>query len=61
MQDANTLNLNSSHFNQEEAGFTLADNDNTSQEEKVQIPVSELDLLQSCQKIIDAASSMKCL
>ena len=27
----------------------------------MQIPLSELDLLQSCQKIIDAASSMKCI
>jgi hypothetical protein len=30
-------------------------------EEKVLIAVSELDLLQSCQKIIDAAQSMKCI
>jgi hypothetical protein len=31
------------------------------EEEKVQIPLSEFDLLQSCQKIIDAASSMQCI
>ena len=30
-------------------------------EEKVQIAASEFDLLQSCQKIIDAALSMKCI
>lgn len=30
-------------------------------EDKVQIPLSEFDLLQSCQKIIDAAFSMKCI
>jgi len=39
---------------------SLVQNEET-EEEKVQIPVSELDLLQSCQKIIDAASSMKCI
>ena len=31
------------------------------EEEKIQISLSEFDLLQSCQKIIDAASSMKCI
>ena len=45
---------------------THKDNDNTEnetllEEEKIQIPLSEFDLLQSCQKIIDAASSMKCI
>jgi len=39
---------------------SLLQNEET-EEEKVQIPLSELDLLQSCQKIIDAASSMKCI
>ena len=31
------------------------------EQENVCIPLSEFDLLQSCQKIIDAASSMKCI
>jgi hypothetical protein len=44
----------------EEAGFIIGGNVD-SEEEKVLIPSSELDLLQSCQKIIDAASSMKCI
>lgn len=36
--------------------------ENTETDDKiVQIPLSELDLLQSCQKIIDAAQSMKCI
>ena len=35
--------------------------ENDIDEEKIQIPVSEFDLLQSCHKIIDAASSMKCI
>ena len=37
------------------------DEEGEKSEERVQIPVSELDLLQSCQKIIDAASCMKCI
>ena len=37
------------------------ENETLVEEEKIQIPLSEFDLLQSCQKIIDAASSMKCI
>ena len=31
------------------------------EEKMVQFPMSELDLLQSCQGVIDAAQSMKCI
>lgn len=35
--------------------------DTLDEQDKKWVPASELDLLQSCQKIIDAALSMKCI
>jgi len=35
--------------------------DTLDEQDKRWVPASELDLLQSCQKIIDAALSMKCI
>ena len=72
----NSLNLNISTFDQPYPGSSevhplVLQQESTEmnnaaplpddQEELVQIPLSEFDLLQSCQKIIDAASSMKCI